>query len=102
MVRAEVGGQGSEVLGYYLGGEEEGGPVRVDTLAVALKGVSLWRLGFGGEGKGNWTYHGGSGFEFSICCWREAREFVRRERRWRVCSRTFISWGVRDVILGGG
>ncbi len=53
-------------------------------------------MGVGVRGKG--LYHDGRGSDCRRLCWREAREFVSWERRWRVCSRVLMSVGVRVVM----
>jgi len=48
--------------------------------------------------RGKGLYHDGRGSDCRRLCWREAREFVSWERRWRVCSRVLMSVGVRVVM----
>ena len=94
-----MAGDGGEALGDDLGEGVEGGPGQGVSRSAGWRHVgvtSRWVEVVRGGGE---LYHGGSGSEARICCWREAREFVSWERRWRVWSRALRSCAERAAML---
>lgn len=84
-----MGGDGGEVLGYYLGEGVKRGPASNRIRTLRLEYV---RETDAGRSMLSWdAYHGGRGSMVWICCCREAREFVSWARRWRVCSSVLMS-----------